>query len=133
MAAAAVVAAALVCLAAIVLTLLLAADDFAVSLGDRLREGTDVVVPGLPLLLSVSLVCRPEDGGPTGRLVDTGAAVVGAVGSVLLALRLLAHLLADNGVFPGVAERFAASLVDLAALVLTTAATWWAWQRRSTG
>jgi hypothetical protein len=132
-AAAAVVAAALVCLAAVVLTLLLAADDFAVTLGDRLRAGSDVLVPGLPLLLAVALVVSPEDGGPAGRLVDTGVAATGAVGSALLLLGLLADLLADDGVFPGLAERLSASLVDLAALVLVAALTWWAWQRRSSG
>lgn len=118
------------CLAAVVLTPLLAADDFAVTLGDRLRAGTDVLVPGLPLLLSVALVVRPEHGGRTDRLVGTGSAAVGAAGSVLLALRLAADLFADGAVFPGLGERLATSLVDLAALVLTIALTSWAWPRR---
>jgi len=126
------VAAALVCLAALVLTLLLTAGDFEVTLGDRIRFGTEVLVPSAPLLLSVALFARPGDAGSRGdRLGHTGALVVGAVASVLLVLRLVADLFADGDVFGGLAERLGASLVDLGAVLLTIAVARWAGQRRS--
>ena len=132
MALAAVLAAGLLCLASLARTVLVPAGDFGLTLGDRIRSGTDVLVLDLPLVLAVALLAHTAAtvDSRNGR-ADLGVLVVGVAGSGLLLLRLLAHLFADGGVFPGgTAERLAASLVDLAALVLTVALTWWASRRR---
>lgn len=132
---AAALAAGLLCLASLTRTLLEPAGDFGLTVGDRIRAGTDVLVLGLPLVLAVALVAGALGAGTDRtRQGDLGALVAGAAGSVLLLLRLLAHLFADDRVFAGgAAERTAACLVDLAALVLTAALAWWASRRRRDG
>ena len=129
---AAVLAAGLLCLASLARTLFVPAGDFGLSLGDRIRAGTDVLVLDLPLVLAVALVTGAlGTGADRHRPLDLGVLGAGATGSLLLLLRLLAHLFADDRVLSGGgAERLAASLVDLAALVLTVALTWWASRRR---
>lgn len=132
---AAALAAGLLCLASLARTLLVPAGDFGLTLGDRIRAGTDVLVLDLPLVLAVALLAGAL-GTRTGRdrPADLGALVAGAAGSVLLLLRLPAHLFADDRVFSGgAAERVAASLVDVAALVLTVGLTWWAGRDRRDG
>lgn len=136
---AALVAAALVVLGSVVL-LFVSADDFGLSFGDRLGVATSVLTFTLPVLLAVALVLR-DDGAPTAGATsiddapfDLAASVVGAIASVLLLGRLLADLVGGDGA-PlsgfGVAGRLGTLLVDLAALTITAALTWWCLERRA--
>lgn len=124
---AALAAAALVTFAAIVLVLAFSSGDFDSTVGDRLRLGTELLPFSVPLLLGFALLAWGDDevSSPTGRLVAVVSLVVGAVATVLLLLRLLADLFADES-FGGGAGRVSTFLVDLAALGLTAALTWWA-------
>ena len=128
---AALAAAALVTVAAVVLVLAVSSEDFDITFGDRLRLGTELLPFSVPLLLGIALLSRGDDEAPSsiGRLVALVSLVVGAVATVLLLLRLLADLFADES-FGGGAGRVSTFLVDLAALVLTAALTWWALRLR---
>lgn len=141
--AAALVAAALVVLAGLAVLLLVASDELASTLGDRVRLATDVVRLPAPLLLATGLVLRergatdrvPAVGRAAGRAGagdrrawDALALVVAAVTGVLLAAGLLVDLLgtvAGEGA-GGSAGRASAVLQDLAALVLVAALASWA-------
>lgn len=141
--------AALAALAAAALTtlstfslLLLAAGDFDLTFGDRLRIATGPVAAAVPLLLAVALLLHDHVVEPPGSTDDDGfglgALVVGGVATLLLLARLVAHLFAgeaaaSSGGFDGVAGRLSTFLVDLAALVLAVALTSWALRVRDRG